>query len=316
MGGAAQVSRRAVLGMLAGSTAAAGLTLTGCAAGDPTDISRTAAGPDPAPVKISYGSDSSQYGELHLPSGTRRPGTVVVLHGGFWRSEYGAELGAPLAADLARNGWVAWNLEYRRVGNGGGWPATLLDVAAGVDELGTIAAGGQHGALDIAHVVAVGHSAGGQLAAWLAGRRKWKIGDPGAPERAATPCGRGTAGPVPLTGVISQAGVLDLRGAAESGVGGNAVADLLGGTLQQVPGRFRTADPTLQLPIGVPVHCVHSQDDRNVPYRQSAAYVSAAMSAGDPAVLHPVDGDHFTLIDPSSAAWRTVTNLLPGLLAS
>jgi len=98
-------------------------------------------------VKISYGPDSSQYGELHLPFGTRRPGTVVILHGGFWLSEYGAELGTPLAVDLARKGWVAWNLEYRRVGNGGGWPATFMDVAAGVDELTPIAAGRQHGAI-------------------------------------------------------------------------------------------------------------------------------------------------------------------------
>ncbi len=268
-------------------------------------------------MKISYGPDSSQYGELHLPFGTRRPGTVVILHGGFWLSEYGAELGTPLAVDLARKGWVAWNLEYRRVGNGGGWPATFMDVAAGVDELTPIAAGRQHGAIDISRVVAIGHSAGGQLAAWLAGRFKPQPPDTQAGELATAPTGRGrTTGAVPVTGVISQAGVLDLRGAADSGVGGNAVADLVGGTFAQVPGRFRIADPTEQLPIGVPVHCVHGRDDRTVPFQQSSTYVDAAKRAGDPAALHRVDGDHFTLIDPSSAAWRTVTDLLSDLFAS
>ncbi|MGI8416108.1 MAG: alpha/beta hydrolase family protein, partial [Nakamurella sp.] len=230
-------------------------------------------------------------------------------------SEYGAELGTPLAADLAGKGWVAWNLEYRRVGNGGGWPATFQDVSAGVDELASIAAAGAHGRIDISRVVAIGHSAGGQLAAWLAGRLKPQ--PPDASRELAPVRARGTGtGPVSVTGVISQAGVLDLKGAAESGVGGTAVADLLGGTFEQVPGRFRVADPTQQLPIGVPVHCVHAKDDRIVPFRQSSAYVDAAKRAGDPAVLHSLDGDHFTLVDPSSAAWRTVTDLLPTLLRS
>ena len=94
--------------------------------------------PDPSGYTVRrhrYGEDDSQYGELYLPAGDWRPGTVVVIHGGFWKARYGADWGAPLAADLAVRGWAAWNLEYRRVGNGGGWPATLADVAAGIDAL-------------------------------------------------------------------------------------------------------------------------------------------------------------------------------------
>ena len=38
-------------------------------------------------------------------------------------------------------GYAAWNIEYRRVGDdGGGWPGTLTDVAAAVDQLAVIAA--------------------------------------------------------------------------------------------------------------------------------------------------------------------------------
>jgi len=82
------------------------------------------------PVSYRYGSDPAQFGELTLPDG-RALGTVVVLHGGFWGARYDLSLGRPLAADLAARGYAAWNLEYRRSGNGGGWPATFEDVAAG-----------------------------------------------------------------------------------------------------------------------------------------------------------------------------------------
>ena len=89
------------------------------------------------PVIHRYGADPAQFGELSLPDG-RPLGTVVVLHGGFWGARYDLSLGRPLAADLAARGYAAWNLEYRRSGNGGGWPATFEDVAAGIDLLGSL----------------------------------------------------------------------------------------------------------------------------------------------------------------------------------
>ncbi|MGI8417050.1 MAG: alpha/beta hydrolase family protein [Nakamurella sp.] len=260
----------------------------------------------PGPIKIQYGQDSSQWGELHLPTGTRNQGTVVIIHGGFWLSEYGAELGTPLAADLATRGWVVWNLEYRRVGDGGGWPATLQDVATGIDKLTDIAGAGKYGSIDVDHVVAIGHSAGGQLAAWLAARQQLAAGAPGA-------IAAGAKRAVAVTGVVSQAGVLDLTVAAATGVGGSSVPDLLGGTVEQHPDRYEIADPIKHLPLGVPLHCVQSKDDGNVPYSQSTAYVAAATKAGDTAELHTVAGDHFTLIDPTSAAWAVVVDLLPKL---
>ena len=112
-----------------------------------------------------YGSDPSQLGELFLPSGTGPFGVVVVVHGGYWKAQYDRSLMTDLCLDLAAHGLAAWNLEYRRIGSGGGWPATLLDVAAGVDLLADLEA-----PLDLSRVVAVGHSAGGQLALWAASR--------------------------------------------------------------------------------------------------------------------------------------------------
>ncbi len=232
----------------------------------------------------AYGDDPSQWGELYRPTGASR-GTVVVLHGGFWRAEYDASLGAPLAEDLAARGWTAWNLEYRRTGNGGGWPATFDDVAAGIDflaELGT----GQ------GPVVTLGHSAGGHLAAWAAARGRSE---------------RWSEVRVPVSGVISQAGVLDLTGAYEEGLGGGAVAAFVG----EPPGPgYDLIDPSRQLPLDVPVWCVHARDDAVVPIRYSEDYVRAAGRAGARAELVEVTGGHFDVIDVGSPAWARVVAVL------
>src|SRR3712207_5870629 len=87
-----------------------------------------------APERVPYGDDPAQWADLYRAEGASR-GVVVVIHGGFWRARYDASLGVPLAVDLAARGWTAWNLEYRRVGNGGGWPPTCDEVAAGIDRL-------------------------------------------------------------------------------------------------------------------------------------------------------------------------------------
>jgi acetyl esterase/lipase len=241
--------------------------------------------PTPDTCRIAYGDHPSQFGELTLPAGAPRA-VVVVIHGGFWRQRFGLELGRPLAADLASGGYAAWNIEYRRVGGDGGWPATFDDVAAAVDVL----AGPAAGPLPLDRVVAVGHSAGGQLATWLAAR-------PGLPADAP-----GAAPVVRLRGVVSQAGVLDLVDAQERGVGSGAPADLLGGGPDEVPDRYSLASPVARLPIGVPVVCVHGTADVNVPIRQSERFVAAA---GDAAELVTLPGaDHFAVIDPAAEGWR------------
>lgn len=237
---------------------------------------------------LTYGDDPSQHGTLYRPAGESR-GVVVVIHGGFWKAEYDASLGEPLARDLAGRGWTAWNLEYRRVGNGGGVPATLDDVAAGIDRLAGVEG------LDLSTVVTLGHSAGGHLAAWAAARGRfadWR------PVR------------VPVTAVISQAGVLDLTAGFEDDLGGGAVRAFVGGP----PGpAYDEVDPARQLPLDVPLWCVHGRDDDVVPISQSADYVAAAVDAGAQAELVEIDGDHFTVIDTSSEAWDRTVEILDSL---
>ena len=258
--------------------------------------------------RYRYGDHPSQYAELTLPAGSGPAPVVVVLHGGFWRDAYDASLARPLAADLVPRGWAALVVEYRRVGRsrtdgGGGWPQTALDVAAAVDGLagpGQELAGGR---LDLDRVVALGHSAGGHLAAWLATRPGLPLGAPGADPA------------VRVGGVVSQAGVLDLVAAAREGVGGQAVPDLMGGGPDERSADYALASPGARLPLGVPSVCVHGTDDADVPLRQSEAFVAAARAAGDRSQLRRFDGDHFAPITVGTPAWALCTDALTGLLA-
>lgn len=271
--------RRALLRL--GATVSLAPLLVGC------ETRRVSSTSSPGTRTIAYGDDPAQFGELTLPDGTPR-GVVVVIHGGFWKSAYDLSLGRPLAASLADHGWAAWNVEYRRVGNGGGDPATFDDVAAAVDAL--------HGHdLPLDRVLALGHSAGGHLATWAASRGRfprWRTR-------------------VALTGVVSQAGVLDLQAAHEEDLGSGAVEAFLG----HPPGPDDAPlDPRQQVPLDVPVHCVHGTEDDSVPISQSRDYVAAARALGADARLTEVEGgDHFELIDPSSDVWRETLTILEGL---
>jgi acetyl esterase/lipase len=262
--------------------------------------------------KYYYGDDAGQWGELFLPElpdgGTHR-GVVVVIHGGYWRSQYGAELGEPLAEDLAAYGLAAWNLEYRRVGNGGGWPHTFQDILAGIDKLEDLAA--PH-ALDLAKVVALGHSAGGQLAVWAAGRDRLRQLGLEAEHREVAACADG----VRLTGVVSQSGVLNLAEAERLNLSNGALANLLGGPSSELPGRHRYADPMAALPLNVPVYAVHAAEDDDVPLALSTAYAEASLAGPVPAQLVVVPGDHFALIDPEAPAYAKCRELVQELLAS
>lgn len=233
-------------------------------------------------VRITYGDDPSQLVELHRPSTPSR-GVVVVIHGGFWKSAYDHTLGTPLARSLAERGWTAWNIEYRRVGNGGGTPETFDDVAAAIDALADV------DGLDLSTVVTLGHSAGGHLAVWAAGRP-----DPG----------------VRVTHAISQAGVLDLVASDRAGLGGGAAAALLGHPAGAGDAQW---DPRQQIPLDVPVWAVHARDDDTVPFAQAAAYVDAATAAGAEATLVEVTGGHFGVIDPDSDAWAAQLEVLDGI---
>ena len=250
--------------------------------------------------RIAYGSDPQQYGELRRPSGTAPCPVVVVVHGGFWLSQYDLSLMVPVCEALTIDGLATWNVEYRRLGDpGGGWPGTFLDVGAATDHLRSLAP--QHG-LELRRTITLGHSAGGQLALWIAGRRWIQSGELARPR------------PFKPRGAVSLAGVLDLRRAYD--VGFQSVATLMGGSPTEVPARYDAASPAALIPLGVPQVLVHGTADPIVPVWMSEEYQREAKARGDEVKFIPLEGvGHFELIDPKSAAWPSVRDGVRALLA-
>lgn len=263
---------------------------------------------------LSYGPVASQFGELYLPRVLRSDLTVILIHGGFWRSHYGLDLMTDLARDLAMRGIVVWNIEYRRLGEaGGGWPATLLDVARAADYLHVLAP--IHD-LKLQRVVSIGHSAGGHLALWLAARHcisRASILHPA--HRTATgsrvPDSQDSSSPLKLAGAISLAGAVDLELCWQLHLSSGVVATLLGGSPTQVPERYAAASPAALLPLGIPQVLVHGALDDIVPLQVSQVYTQSAIAAGDRVTLiQQADADHFTVIDSRSMAWKNTVQAL------
>lgn len=249
----------------------------------------------PATTSSSYGAHPHQFGELTLPAGAAadHPVPVAVLaHGGFWLAEHGLERMRPLAADLAARGWAAWNVEYRRLGEGsdGGWPQTADDVSAAIDRLAGLVADGAP--LDLGRVVSIGHSAGGHLTLLDAARD---------PQAVAVRVGA-TVGLAPLTDVVHAHGL---------GGGVEVIEAFLGGAPDARAAAYAAASPVTRVPLGVPQLVVQGERDEMVPPDMVVAYVDAARAAGDDVRLdlRAADG-HFDLIEPDSAAWAAVVAYL------
>ena len=241
---------------------------------------------------VAYGDGPDQVGDLWMPAAADAPAPVaVLLHGGFWYHVWERDLMDGLAADLAARGVAAWNIEYRRVGAGGGWPATGIDVADGIDHVASMAAGA---GLDPERVVFVGHSAGAQLALRIAARR----------EAAVRP-----------RLVVGLASLCDLVAARRRAVGGRSV-DHFVAEAYSPKAALRDASPLEHVPLGVAQLLVHAENDRHVPIEQSRKYAPAARSAGDRVEFVEVrGGDHFTLIDPASPAWGDVATRIVEVLS-
>ena len=267
------------------------------------------------PVRLAYGAEPLQFGDLYVSGQFESRATIILIHGGYWRAQYGLDLMNGLAEDLAWRGYAAWNIEYRRVGDAnGGWPGTFQDVALATDFLRELA---PYTGLDLTKVVTIGHSAGGHLALWLAARPRIPVFAEGSPIAGSQVAGKdqGSATPLALAGAISLAGVVDLQMAWKLHLSNDAVVELLGGTVDTVPERYAVASPAAILPLGVAQVLIHGTNDDNVPIEVSQAYVKAAQSVNDPITYIELKGvDHFDVIDPNSAAWATTIKELQKLV--
>jgi len=267
--------------------------------------------PVPNATRIAYGTDTLQFGELRVPAGKGPHPVVVIIHGGCWVAKLGKlddravalDLVRPIAADLTANGFATWNLEYRRLGNdGGGWPGSFRDIAAGADHLRQIASKNN---LDLTRVVAIGHSAGGHFALWLAARAKL----PKTSELY-------VQDPLHLKGVVDLDGPGDLKATIplqQPICGAPVITQLMGGSPEERAQRYREGSPVEMLPLGVPQEIFAGR----MFAAQTPAYVEAARRAGDTVnSTVAAQAGHFVLIDPGSSSWPQVVKVIRALTES
>jgi len=252
--------------------------------------------PPEADKRIPYGDAPEHFADLRIPAGSGPFPAVAFIHGGFWRARYDLTHAGHVCAALTAAGFATWNLEYRRIGNeGGGWPGTFQDVAAGMRRLFEVTP--EH-EIDPERIVVMGHSAGGHLATWAAGLGRVPKESPISGE------------PLPVRAAVSLAGVVDLREARRLRLSEDVVRELMGGTPDEVPDRYAAGSPAELIPLGVPQVLIHGAADDIVPLSISREYAQAATAAGDDVTLLALPNtDHFAVIDPASAVW-------PGILAA
>ncbi|MGL6236540.1 MAG: alpha/beta hydrolase family protein [Segniliparus sp.] len=230
-----------------------------------------AAPPEASRIRRPYGSDPSQYVDLWTAGGPSPKGLAVVVHGGYWRAAFTAATTLPLAADLFERGWDVANVEYRRVGAGGGYPATLEDAAAAIG-----LAVDEHKRAD-ARVALIGHSVGGELALLNAARADV---------------------------VLGLAPVTDVVRIFREGLGDNAAVEFIKEGPDREPAAYKAASPRWQLPTRTPVLITHGADDARVPIQHSRDYRAAAEACGDHVELREyallAHGDQ---INPAAPHW-------------
>jgi acetyl esterase/lipase len=253
--------------------------------------------------RIHYDAGPYQFGDLWLPQtrGSSRVPLVVFFHGGWWKSKYDLGYAGYLCAALKKEGIATWSVEYRRVGEtGGGWPATFQDTAAGFDYAAKLA---KSYPLDLSRVITMGHSAGGHLAFWVAGRHHIdshsEIYQP-RPQ-------------VPLRGAIALAGAVDLRltidlsGYFTFAHDKQEIYNLMGGRPEDLPERYKSGSPGDLLPFHVPQIVIQGTADDQIPPELPSRWAEVSRRLGDTATVKMIpSADHFDLVDPESEAWGTV----------
>lgn len=296
---------------VSGSVAAIiALLLTGCtsgAANDPSAAPSSSAAPTANAAvtvhRINYttrgpGDPAQNWGDFYLPAGPQAVDSiplVVLIHGGSWKSRLDASTMTPYAQDLAAKGMAVFNIEYRRVGSGGGWPTTFQDVADALDFV--VELNNQFPQITTDDELVVGHSAGAQLAAWAGTRNRLNSNEIGSrplfrPKR-----------------IIALAGPLDMVYAANHG--DVHVVEVLGGTPAVVPDRYQSVDPIQNIDPTMPIVAVHGDADRTVPIILSRRYIDEVERQRGIGELIVAEGEnHLTIVSRTSPAYPRILDII------
>lgn len=262
-------------------------------------------GPEPS-VHLAYGSAPSQFVELFTPAGEGPFPVVVLVHGGCWQSEFeGIKQMRNLAGPLAAQNIAVWNVEYRRIDEaGGGYPGTYQDIGAALELL---AATAPQYHLDLERIVAVGHSAGGQLVRWVAGRRRIPASSPLYREHL-----------LEIREVVALGSVGDdLRHDADRLAQGCDVdvSRLTGASSATRTDVYADTSPSELVPNGSHTVLINGELDRLAPPSYAAANAELARKAGDVVETVILPGaSHFDEVAARQPGWALTLARIRGAL--
>ena len=261
----------------------------------------------PAPTaRIAYGPAASQYAELSIPPGAGPFPVAMLVHGGCWTERFGGiKQLRNMAGALVERGIAVWNVEYRRVDEaGGGYPGMYQDMHGALEALAAQAPASK---LDLERVVAVGHSAGGQLVQWIAGRARVP---------ASSPLHR--TDPLPVRAVVSLGGLADLRREREliKSSCGRDTPELAGLPSATRPDVYVDTNAAELIPNGSHTILVTGELDTISPPRVAHDYAARARAAGDSAevVILPA-ASHYDEVAATSPSWPLVLAAIERALA-
>ena len=227
------------------------------------------------PTSLHYGPDPDQVIDLRIPA--RPKALVVLIHGGFWRSQWARDTLDPLAAALAEVGYATANIEYRR--GPGSVAVSRDDVERAIEAISSHLTDTVD--IDLPTVV-VGHSAGGYLAIRY-----------------------GESHPDVTTVALSPA--IDLEALSAERPGDDPIAAYIGADRATQPGLWEEA--ALSGRNGSNLSIVHGLEDASIPSAHSEAF-----HASHPATtLVTLEGvDHSDLIRPHHDAFDAITAAIDG----
>ena len=250
------------------------------------------------PTTTGTRDDRQNWADLYLPPGDHAADSiplVVLIHGGGWQAPIGADVFVGFSRRLAERGLAVYNVEYRRVGLGGGWPTTFQDVAAALDHVPNVQAA--HPSISTENAIVVGHSAGGQLAMWSGTRHNLDDDEIGAAPRFRP------------TYAISLAGALDLRQTVREG--NPRALRAMGGRPNQVPDRYASVSPIENIDPDMPVVAMAGTADEVINPNQAGRYIAAVRKAGGRGTLVEFPGvKHTEIVDMSAPVFPEVVEIV------
>ena len=255
---------------------------------------------------VTYGDNPWEIVDVWIPDGKGPHPVVIMVHGGCWQKSIADYSLMDYAAEaLRREGIAVWNIEYRGVDEaGGGYPGTYLDVARAADLL---AENALYYELDTSRIAGFGHSAGGHLVTWLAGRKNL----PSSSALYSKPR-------IEMVGVVNSGGLADLEASEPL-----TLPSCLAAIKDQLTGLPTDARPDVLaetssdrlLPTGAIIHSVNGARDRIAPPVLGEAFTAKAIAAGDIAQVHIIPNEgHVELIAPGTAAFDKQTEILKDML--